>query len=311
MRAKKLRGLPAIMVFLITGSLCLAAVEPNVTEIVVEPNDPNWTPSDCFIPTWQKVTLATELSNPGIAGDIDGYESVRTMSINCNLYKTDIRNLISSTIFLYPAEAHAVDSRNNIYTYDNPLWRIIVDTTQDTTDIPTQINLTFPVYPSAGYPVWLNEVSWTINGLFAHAIRTVEVPFEASDEWIEIMPDLSILIEEAAVSEGRYSYRIRGKYDGEDSRPRSQLHLRNGDAIPQYIDLGISLLDENGIDVRSYPGSIGYSHGTVGTDKNYTMSGSGTCNACGRVVTIQFQFAVDSYIDEMTFVLTDIPVPTF
>lgn len=311
MRDKRIRGFLTITMFLVTGSLCLAAVEPNVSEVVIEPNDPNWTPSDCFSTAWQKVTLSTELSNPGIAGGIDGYESVQSMSISCNLYKADIRNLISNTTILIPVEARATDNRNNIYTYENPLWRIIVDTMQVTADMPTQITLNFPVYPSIGYPVWLNEVSWTINGLFAHAIRTIEVPFEASDEWIEIMPDLSIQIEEATVSEGRYSYRIRGKYEGEDSHPRTTLHLRQGDDIPQYIDLGITLLNENGIDIKSLSNSGAFSYGSTGTNTNYIMSGSGTCGSCGRVKTIQFQFAVDPYIDEMIFVLTDIPAPTF
>lgn len=314
MRTKKMRGLPVIIMFLVMGPFCLAAIEPDITEIVVEPNDPNWTPSDCFVPAWERVTLSTQLSNPEEVSGATGYNSIRTLSISCNLYKADIRNLISSTTFLYPTEAQAVDDQDNVYSYERSFYTVHVNTTQSDSsliNLPTNISLSFPIDPNTGYPIRLKQVSWSIDGIFAHAIRSIKVPFEASDEWIEILPDYSILIEEALIEENMYSYLIKAKYEGPDSLPRSLLTLRNDDPIPQYIDMGISLLDEHGIDVRSYPGSGGFTSSGGGSDRNYTISGSGFCGACGGVKTIQFQFAVDSYVAKMPYLLNDIPVPVF
>ena len=70
-------------------------------------------------------------------------------------------------------------------------------------------------------------------------------------------------------------------------------------------------LNANGVDVRSYDSSGGFGSSSGGSNTDYTLSGSGSCNACGGVTTIQFQFAVDPYIEEMSYVLYDIPVPTF
>jgi hypothetical protein len=316
MRAEKMKVLWAITAFLVMGSLCFADIEPEVTEVVVEPNDPDWTPSDCFVAAWERVTLSSVLSNPDEVSSASGYESQRTLTISCNLYKADQRNLISDTTFLRPSKVSFVDEQNNEYTYDNSdsFFSIHIDTTPLPpllADRPEHISLSFPTDPNAGYPASFSQVSWSLQGLFAHAIRTVKVPFQASEQWIEILPDYNVLIEEAVVEEGKYSYAMKAKYEGPDSRPSSHVFLRGDEPVPQYIDMGMTFRDANGVDVRSYEGGGGFSSSGSGSNTDYTLSGHGSCNACGGVTTIQFQFAVDSYIDEMLYVLYDIPVPTF
>jgi len=316
MRVKKMKVLWAITAFLVMGSLSLADIVPEVTEVVVASNDPNWTPSDCFVPAWETVTLSTVLSNPEEDSSASGYESQQTLTISCNLYKADLRNLLSDTTFLRPTKARAVDDQNNVYTYDNPsrFFSIHIDTTPLPSFLPERpahVSLSFPMDPNAGYPVWFSQVSFSTEGLFAYAIRSVKVPFQASEQWIEILPDYRIMIEEAVLEEGKYSYLIKAKYEGPDSRPSSHVFLREDEPLPQYIDMGMTFLDSNGVDVRSYGGGGSFGSSGGGSDTDYTMSGHGSCDACGGVTTIQFQFAVDPYIEEMTFVLYDIPVPTF
>ncbi len=314
MRVTKTKGLWAITALLVIGSFCFADIEPDVTVVVVEPNDPNWTPSDCFVPAWQKVSLSAVLSNPDEVSSAGGYDTNWTLSISCNLYKGHLRNLISSTTFLHPFKVRAVDTQDRVYTYDNPLGSLRIDTTPSSSifaDRPGHLSLNFPIDPNAGYPVWFKEVSWSINGLFAYAIRTVKVPFQASDQWIELFPGYSIMIEEAVLEEAKYKYLIKAKYEGPDSLPRSHLTLRNDDPIPQYMDMGLTFLDAGGVDVRSYGGGGSFGTSGSGSGNDYTLSGSGSCGACGGVATIQFQFAVDPYIEEMQYVLYDVPVPTF
>lgn len=314
MRVKEMKGICVIVAFLVIGSLCFADIEPDVTVVVVEPNDPNWLPSDCFIPAWETVTLSAVLSNPEEVSNAVGYESQQTLSINCNMYKGDLQNLISDTTFLHPFNVRAVDDQNNVYTSDYAYSLLHIDTTPSPSflsDRAGHLSLTFPMDPNAGYPVWFKEVSWSINGLFAYAIRTVKVPFQASDQWIELLPGYSIMIEEAVLEEGKYSYLIRAKYEGTGSIPRSYLTIRDDDPVPQYIDIGMRFLDVNGVDVRSYSMGGGFSSGSSGSNNDYTLLGSGSCDGCGNVATIEFRFAVDSYVQEMLYVLNDIPVPVF
>lgn len=323
MRAKKMRGLCAIIAFLVMGSLCFADIEPDVTVVVVEPNDPNWTPSDCFELACARATLYNVLS-PVEDINAGGYVSTQILSVSCCLCEADIRNLISissSSPFDLASvvEARVIDDQNNVYTYEDQLIHLFIDTIPSYSPLAyrlANIRLDFPLDPNVGCPVWLSEVSWTIKGLFAHAIRTVKVPFQASDQWIELLPGYSIMIEEAALKENEYSYRIKGRYEDPNSRPRSSLILRDGEPeqpIPQYMDMGMTFLDEKGIDVRSYLGSSsGGSSGSYrGSPSGYTMTGRSSCVACGYVKTIQFKFAIDPYIADMFYVLNDIPVPTF
>jgi hypothetical protein len=323
MRAKKMRGLCAIIVLLVMGTLCFADIEPEVTVVVVEPNDPNWSPSDCFEPFCAKATIYNVLSPVEDAND-GGYVSTQTLSVSFCLCEADTRNLISSlgfTSYLTPiVEAMVIDDQNNVYTYESrqfiPLFVDTIPSYLARAYSPEHIELDFPLDPNVGCPVWLKEVSWSIKGIFAHAILTVKIPFQASDQWIELLPGYSIMIEEAALGENSYSYHIKGKYEDPNSRPESSLILRDGEPeqpIPQYMDMGMTFLDEKGIDIRSYRGSSsGSSHSSYsGSLSEYTMTGRISCVACGYVKTIQFKFAIDPYIADMIYVLNDIPVATF
>jgi hypothetical protein len=323
MRAKKLRGLCVIIALLVMGSLCFADIEPEVTVVVVELNDPNWTPSDCFEPACARATVYNVLSPVEDIND-GGYVFTQILSVSCCLCEADIRNLISIPIsglfdLASVVEARVIDDQNNVYTYEDQFIYLFIDTTQSYSALayePAHIKLDFPLDPNVGCPVWLSEVSWSIKGLFAHAIRTVKIPFQASDQWIELLPGYSIMIEEAVLKENEYSYRIKGRYEGPDSFPGSSLVLRDGEPeqpIPQYMDMGMTFLDEKGIDVRSYLGSSsgGSSSSYSGSLSEYTRTGRSSCVACGYVKTLQFKFAVDPYIADMFYVLNDIPVPTF
>ena len=323
MRAKKMRGLCAIITFLVMGSLCFADIEPEVTVVVVEPNDPNWTPSDCFELACARATVYNVLSPVEDIND-GGYVSTQILSVSCCLCEADIRNLISISITgpfdsASVVEAMVIDDQNNVYTYEDQFIHLFIDTTSSYSPFaysPAHIKLDFPLDPNVGCPVWLKEVSWSIKGLFAHAILTAKVPFQASDQWIELLPGYSIMIEEAVLKENEYSYRIKGRYEDPNSRPGSSLILRDGEPeqpIPQYMDMGMTFLDEKGIDVRSYLGSSsgGSSGSYSGSPSGYTMTGRSSCVACGYVKTIQFKFAIDPYIADMFYVLNDIPVPTF
>jgi hypothetical protein len=323
MRAKKIkiRGLCAIIAFLVMGSLCFADIEPEVSVVVVEPNDPNWTPSDCFELACAKATVYNVLSPVEDIND-GGYVFTQILSVSCCLCEADTRNLISNLSPFDSAsavEAMVIDDQNNVYTYEDQFIYLFIDTIPSYSPFaysPAHIKLDFPLDPNVGCPVWLKEVSWSIKGLFAHAILTAKVPFQASDQWIELLPGYSIMIEEAVLKENEYSYRIKGRYEDPNSRPGSSLILRDGEPeqpIPQYMDMGMTFLDEKGIDVRSYLGSSsGGSHSSYsGSPSGYTRTGRSSCVACGYVKTIQFKFAIDPYIADMFYVLNDIPVPTF
>lgn len=295
------------------------AIEPEVSETVVEPNDPAWGPSDSFVPAWKEVKLSTRLSNPEeVSGAIE-LKSTQSLQISLNMYKGDLRNMISDTTFLRALNAQAVDEQSKVYTMEGWASSLRIDTTPSPSffaDRPGNLSINFDMDPNAGYPAWFDQVDFTVEALFTRAIRTVKIPFEASDEWIEILPGYTVQVEEANVVDETYSYRLNTLSDSPDSRPTSSLFRLGRDedisnAMPKYMDMGLTFLNADGADVISISQGSSRSSSGSGSDTEYVMSGQGSCSACGGVTTIQFQFAVDPYIAQMFYQLNNIPVPTF
>lgn len=313
MRVKKIRGLPVITMLLVMGSICFAAIEPEVTVVVFDPNDPNLSPSNCFVPTWERIIFYATLLNPEEVSYASGYNSTQTLSLNFNFYKVDIQNLISRTDFLHATEARAVDEQNNVYTYESsyPLVTIKPSSLYSfDEDNPAYVNINMPMDPNTGYPALFSQISLSFKGLFARKIRTIKVPFQESGQWIEILPGYSIYIEKAEIEERWLSYSIKGKYIGLGEPFSRDYSLMLHESIPQCIDLGLAFLDENG-DIISTSGSDRFSSDSGVLTTDYTFSGSRSGDGCDSVTTVQFKYAIDSYVDEMSYTLNDIPVPTF
>jgi hypothetical protein len=312
----RVRALAAALLVLISVGV---AVEPEVSEVVIEPNDPAWGPSDSFVPAWKEVELSTRLSNPDEVSGATELNSTQSLQISFNMYKGDLRNIISDTGFLRASSAQAVDEQNNAYTMEGRAPSLRIDTTPSPSffaDRPANLSLNFDMDPNVGYPTWFDQIDFTVEALFTRAIRTVKIPFEASDEWIEILPGYRVQVEEATVEDETYSYRLNTRSDSPESRPTSSLFRLGRDedisnAMPKYMDMGLTFLNADGADVISISQGSSRSSSGSGSDTEYVMSGKGSCSACGGVTTIQFEFAVDPYIAQMFYQLNNIPVPTF
>ncbi len=182
-------------------------------------------------------------------------------------------------------------------------------------DWPGGFSLYFDMDPNVGYPTRFDQIYLTVPALFTRAIRTVKIPFEASDEWIEILPGYCVQVEEVTQDGEAFNYRINTRSDGPDSRPTNSLFrmandFHNPPAMPKYMDMGPAFLDGENAHASQSGQTLSLSS-SDGSDTEYVMSGKGSCLDCGEVTTIQFKFAVDPYIDYMFYQLNDIPVPTF
>jgi len=284
-------------------------------------DDPAWNPSDCLVPAWDDVQLSTELSNPDENSGVDDLQSSQRLTVSLNLHRAACTSLISDLTFIHPFDVRAIDGQDNrlrtddlssgFRHYSPPRESI----SRSMTDRPARLSVSFPMDPAEGYPRMFKELGFSFYSLTAEYFQYVEMPFQASDQWIEILPQYRLKIEEA-VSEGdSYSYRMQFKYTGDGERPSSHISVREDEPLPKYWDMGLKLLNADGKDVFDAVSSSGggSSRGTSGSGSNdtYTASGHGECGGCGGVKTIQFKFAVNLSEVELSYVLKDIPVPTF
>lgn len=94
------------------------------------------------------------------------------------------------------------------------------------------------------------------------------------------------------------------------------VHLWDDESLPPAAILSMAILNAEGRSVKDVSGGNGgFSSGSSAsgsrTQMTGTMSGSGSCSACGDAVTIRFTLGFNLREQEASFTLTDIPVPAF
>jgi len=167
-------------------------------------------------------------------------------------------------------------------------------------------------------------VEWSMNVLLSDAFETIDIPFAAMEGWIELTPGLEILVEHAAVEDGRYDYRMQARFDPNeivypDYRPRTARGQKKGyswpgQTPPKAIVVGIDVLDAEGNSVH-YQGSAG-GHTTIVTGTNdsggqllATRTEIGVCSACGEAAFIRHTIAHEPYEQTVRLAMEDVLMP--
>lgn len=307
--------------FVVVLCLCALSTEVWAQEDVNEP----WDPAEHFRPFWESVELEAKLYNPIERPDRDP-NTQRRLSIQGAVEMIDYDQLIGvndrvqdlvvldqDNVELYNTVGAGIGSRSYRSIEEVKRWagfRQRADEFWFSTSIPMD--------PNRGYPTSLSRMEWSANALVADVFEVVDVPFEPNETWIELVPGLEIMVEEASVEEGKYAYKIQAIYDRSlisfDSM--GHWHFWRDEAPPATMLVKMDLLNAADKPVRTQGTSGGFSSGTTahGTGDGLmeaTTTGSGSCSACGDVTTIRYIFAIEPYELEARFVLEDIPVPSF
>lgn len=180
------------------------------------------------------------------------------------------------------------------------------------------LSLDIPMDAELGYPSALSRVEWSMDVLMADEFATVDVPFEPNETWIELIPGLEILVEQASVQEGSYQYRIEAIYDPNlvSYTTVGMWHFWAHEVPAPVMLVEMDMLNADGQSVRelSSPNSSGGSSTSGHTSEGVThatSTGSASCSACGDVTTIRYTFALAPYERSVTLALENVPVPGF
>jgi hypothetical protein len=174
------------------------------------------------------------------------------------------------------------------------------------------------VDPNVAYPDVLSRVEWSMNVLLAEQVKTVDVPFKASDTWVELTPGMEIMVEQATVEQGKYQYRIKTRYDRTkvDNLVSGSVHLWRDEQPPAAAVLKLDVLNAQGKRIRDLASgsySFSSSSGARGSDNQVTdtASGNGNCDVCGTAATIRYTLAFGIYEQEIHPAVENVPVPVF
>ena len=135
--------------------------------------------------------------------------------------------------------------------------------------------------------------------LVAESIKYVEVPFEPSETWVRLTPDIEIRVREAKVTQGRYDFRIETR---EEERAFRGL-LRSGVDLPNQLPVGREWIDKDGKPIHPYSGPRFLTASHLGGN------GSGSGGEAGGIAKIRFVIAVNPSHHEVPVELEEVFLP--
>ena len=203
-----------------------------------EPNDPNgavppagedpakaWDPATHLVADWESisVSMTSRLYNPATQPEMVTKGPQWSTSLAGIVGIVDSNGLIGLT--RSPSSLVALDQDGKVVSrsmagnspterYQRPISLIAPGARPGAIPV-SRVTLDLPLDPNAAFPEMFSRIEWTMNVLVAPELKTVDVPFEASDTWLELTPGMEILVEQATAEQGKYEYRIHLRYDSQ------------------------------------------------------------------------------------------------
>jgi hypothetical protein len=250
-----------------------------------------------FVPLWDTIGLSVTLSQAQdgldglmgqpahalcITGVIDVLDSEYVMGISTNNMKTTrVLN----------------ESKQGVQC--NSSFNARIARTYQALRGPEPFTVQLNLDPAETWPLELSSLECEVHAMYAQGHEMFEIPFAASDQWIELKPGISVWVDQAQGDGIDYSYLLRIRYEGAD--PTLFDAYRYVTHLPDDMVMGIQLLDPEGVPVaESDVDSI-----RIGNLNIRTGEGTGA-----DVQTLQFKLATEPHEEKITLVLTDLPVPT-
>lgn len=280
--------------------------------------------AEAFAPYWRSVTLQSQLYNPVEEPNRDP-NAETTLQISGGVRILDDTALVGidrranaivafdqDGVEIYASAAEPPISRSYETIAEATRFGLLTERGNE-----ISFGVSIPLDPESGYPSALSRVEWSMNVMMADELMTVDVPFEPNETWVELVPGLEILVDDAVAEEGRYSYHLQAIYDPNlaSFSTSGRMHFWRDEVPPAVMMTAIDILNAEGEPVHGPGTSGGFSAGASERPldglRAVTATGSGRCSTCGDATTFRFTFALAPYEEEARLALEDIPVPAF
>jgi hypothetical protein len=302
-----------------------------------------WDPARHLSADWDFVALTSRVYNPLSYPGRDMSALNRSLSLSGHVDVTDSNGFIGLCILSMPVLAvdqdgnelsGRVEGRRPPYNtrYEPPLvdWRRTLPGQWARQLAPYGFSLSATLDPNADYPLFFSRLEWSLYALAADEFETVDLAFQTTQDWVELIPGLEVLVEKAAGSARHYEYQMKVRCDrhkvcylqsvarGTSSTilpekiiVEMQVLNEQGERIgPVGVDYGSSVTAAGSGEETSNAGSGHVNDTEPGDQMNYTSKGQATCADCGHPATFRYRLAVKVYEREVRFVLGNVPVPS-
>ena len=145
----------------------------------------------------------------------------------------------------------------------------------------------------------IGRVKGHFYALVAESLECVEVPFEPSDDWVRLTPDMEVRVGRASCQESEYTLSVTERPNAAGSTPALYLrsYLPDRLVVARYLVGPDDKPIRHPLAIRSLPDSL--------NDPGEAARGSGV----GRIKKIRFVIAVNLTHHKIPFVLENIPLP--
>jgi hypothetical protein len=206
-----------VVVLLIGVAVCTPGVAGEHAE---DPNRLGGDVTDRFAFVWDSVEVSSQVFSPSYAGVRDLYECARTLTVAGKIHVLDANDLVGMQVS-DPDVLQVVDGDGNDATW-TPLpvrpirqyqelkyvWATPRNpfATPEPVLQPYDVSVSFCVDPNQELPSSLSLFQWCAYAMYAEDVVEIDVPFEASDDWLEVAPGVQIRVTKATVECCDYTY---------------------------------------------------------------------------------------------------------
>jgi hypothetical protein len=301
-----------------------------------EPNEPNglppapeaqpqpvWDPAAHFVATWESLSAMSKLYNP--AGTSGAKPPERSLSIAARVDVVDVDGVLGfdwserQTLVLDENGGEVYSGKPIPSHYCHFYWPLRylkkMVAGQWVNELqPYNVTVDMPLDPNRPYPLVLSKVEWSMYALVPGEIKTVDVPFRPTADWITLTPGLEIRVDSITAENGKFDYRLSMRYVSKKVvwwAGVAAIALWTQDPTPEVILTKLDILDPQGQSILDQSGgfSSGSGGGGSGDLTTGTAHGNGSCAICGTATTFRFTLVLKPVQQELRFVLENVPVP--
>ena len=314
-----------VVLLLISGALSVPSV---ASEGAGDPNEIGWDVTGRFAFVWDSVEVSAQVFNPSYTGRRDLYECQRSLTVVGKIHVLDSKDLVAMQVN-DPGVLQVIDSDGNDVAWAplplRPLrqyqeleytWAVLPPRPHKPTVLqPYDVSVSFCLDLSQRPLSSLSLFQWCAYALYAEDVLEVDVPFEESEDGVEVAPGLRIRVIKARPECCYYAYWTEVKY-ASGTVQALDVRLSPSEPVADYLVIRTLLLDTEGNPIRE---SDDDRISSAIWSEHVDSTSWGTAKCGGRLLmsmteaeigSIRHVIVVHPYEVEVPFVLTDLPLPS-
>jgi hypothetical protein len=293
-------------------------------------NEARWNVTERFAFAWDSVEVSAQVFNPSYTGQRDLRECRRNITVVGKVHVLDANDLVGMQL-VDPDVLEVVDSDGIDVAWTPLPWRPLgqyqwlkceCPTPQDPLATaqamlqPYDVSVSFCVDPDQRPISALSLFQWCAYAVYAENVIEVDVPFEASEDWLEAAPGIQIQVKKATVECCDYTYWTEVKHPGGIVRAFDD-PVSPAEPIADCLVVRTQLLDADGNPIRATEDDrvspAVWSESIEGTSLNTAKCGGWllTFVTQAEIASIRHVIVVHPYEVRVPFVVRDLPLPGF